>query len=157
MSRVMAAAAVAAFAWSATATAADKVVLQLHGPEQFEFAGYYAALWRGFYQDAGIEVEIRPGGGQPAADPVREATEGRAQFGTGTAQLVIRAAQGQPLLLLAPMFQQSGAGIYYRGESDFGSPAALAAARLGRLPASDILDIELATALRADGLDPDKL
>src|SRR5437763_4480807 len=151
MSRVMAAAAVAAFAWSATATAADKVVLQLHGPEQFEFAGYYAALWRGFYQDAGIEVEIRPGGGQPAADPVREVTEGRAQFGTGTAQLVVRAAQGQPLLLLAPIFQQSGVALYSRADGDFSSPAALTKGKIGRTPATDILDIELATALKAEG------
>jgi ABC-type nitrate/sulfonate/bicarbonate transport system substrate-binding protein len=157
MSRVMAAAALAAFAWSATASAADKVVLQLHGPEQFEFAGYYAALWRGFYQDAGIEVEIRPGGGQPAADPVREATEGRAQFGTGTAQLVIRAAQGQPLLLLAPIFQQSGANLYYRPDADLSSPAALTKGKIGRTPATDILDIELATALKAEGIDPAKI
>ncbi len=141
------------------AWAADKVVLQLHGPAQFEFAGYYAALWQGFYRDAGLAVEIKPGAdrGQKAIDPVRQVTEGRAQFGTGTAQLVIRAAQGQPLLLLAPIFQQSGAMVYYRAENDLASPAALATAKLGRLPASDILDIELATALRAEGIDPAKL
>jgi len=151
------AAALSAFATAAVA--AEKVVLQLHGPAQFEFAGYYAALWNGYYGEAGLEVEIRPGAqrGQAQIDPAHELIEGRAQFGTGTAELVIRAAQGQPLLLLAPIFQQSGAAIYYRGDSDFGSPAALAAARLGRLPASDILDIELATALRAEGLDPEKM
>ena len=37
------------------------------------------------------------------------------------------------------------------------SPAALAKAKLGRLPASDILDIELATALKAEGIDRAKL
>src|SRR5262249_39738472 len=39
-------------------------------------------------------------------------------------------------------------------EGDFSSPAALAKARVGRPPASDILDIELASALRAEGVDP---
>jgi len=140
-----------------TSSAADNVVLQLHGPEQFEFAGYYAALWQGFYEQAGIEVEIRPAGGQPPVDPVKEAIEGRAQFGTGTAQLVIRAAQGQPLLLLAPIFQQSGAGLYYRADSDFSSPALLTKGKVGRLPASDILDVELATVLKAEGIDPAKI
>lgn len=137
--------------------AADQVVLQLHGSEQFEFAGYYAALWQHFYEQAGIDVDIRPGGGQPPVDPVKEAMEGRAQFGTGTAQLMIRAAQGQPLLLLAPIFQQGGAALYYRADSDFPSPASLIKAKMGRLPATDILDVELLTALKAEGIDPPKL
>src|SRR6185312_13509747 len=139
--------------------AADAVVLQLHAAAQFEFAGYYAALWLGYYRDAGLTVEIRPGGAraQVPIDPVREVAEGRAQFGTGTTQLVIRRAQGLPLLLVAPIFQLSGAAIYYRADSDFSSPAALMRARLGRLPASDILDIELATALRAEGIDPGRI
>jgi ABC-type nitrate/sulfonate/bicarbonate transport system substrate-binding protein len=161
MSKGMAAAAVLLLgsAWATVALAADKIVLQLHGPAQFEFAGYYAALWQGFYRDAGLEVEIKPGAGigQPPIDPVREVTEGRAQFGTGTAGLVIRAAQGLPLLLLAPIFQQSGAAVYYRADTDFAAPGTLAQAKVGRLPASNILDIELASAVKAEGLDPDKL
>lgn len=60
-------------------------------------------------------------------------------------------------MLVAPIFQESGAAIYYRADSDFSSPAALAKAKLGRLPASDILDIELATALRAEGIDPARI
>jgi ABC-type nitrate/sulfonate/bicarbonate transport system substrate-binding protein len=139
--------------------AADSVVLQLHGPAQFEFAGYYAALWKGFYQDAGLAVEIRPGGarGQIPIDAARELAEGQAQFGTGSMQLVIRAAQGLPVLLVAPIFQASGAAVYYRADSDFSSPASLVKAQLGRLPASSILDIELATALRAEGIDPARI
>jgi ABC-type nitrate/sulfonate/bicarbonate transport system substrate-binding protein len=140
------------------AGAAEAIVLQLHGPVQFAFAGYYAALWQGYYRDAGLAVEIRPTGshGQPPADPVREVTEGRAQFGTGTMQLVVRSAQGLPLLLVAPIFQQSGAAVYYRGDADFSTPGALLKAKLGHLPASDILQIELETALRAEGIDPAK-
>jgi hypothetical protein len=88
---------------------------------------------------------------------VREVAEGRAQFGTGGAELVVRAAQGLPLLLLAPIFQQSGAGVFYREDGDFASPGALSKARVGRLPASHILDIELATALRAEGVDTEQM
>ena len=141
------------------AGAADKLVLQLHRAPQFEFAGYYAALWQGFYREAGLEVEIRPGAppGTPPTDPVREIAEGRAQFGTGTVQLLIRAAQGQSLLLLAPIFQQSDARIYYRADSDFSSPGALLNGRVGRFPPSNTLDLELSTALQAEAIDPDKL
>ena len=88
----------------------------------------------------GCTVEIRPGSapGQTTVDPSHEVTEGHAQFGVGSMQLVTRAAQGLPLLLLAPIFQTSGAEIYYRADSDFGSPGALLKGKIGRLPATDI-------------------
>jgi ABC-type nitrate/sulfonate/bicarbonate transport system substrate-binding protein len=144
---------------AATAQAADKIVLQLQGPPSFEFAGYYAALWQGFYRDAGLDVAIKPGIGQDGTpiDPVRAVTEGQARFGTGTAELVVRAGQGLPLSLLAPIFQHSGAMIYYRADRDFASPGSLGKAKLGRLPAGNTLEIEAATALKAEGLDPDKV
>jgi ABC-type nitrate/sulfonate/bicarbonate transport system substrate-binding protein len=141
------------------ADAADKLVLQLHRAAQFEFAGYYAALWRGFYREAALEVEIKPGAppGAPAIDPVREIAEGRAQFGTGNVQLLVRTAQGQSLLLLSPIFQQSDARIYYRADGDFSSPGALLNGRVGRFPPSNSLDVELGTALQAEAISPDKL
>jgi len=141
------------------AGAADKLVLQLHRAAQFEFAGYYAALWQGFYREAGFEVEIKPGAppGVPPIDPVREIVEGRAQFGTGSVELLIRAAQGQSLLLLAPIFQQSDARVYYRADGDFSSPGELLNGRIGRLPPSNILDLELRSALYAEAIDPDTL
>jgi ABC-type nitrate/sulfonate/bicarbonate transport system substrate-binding protein len=159
MAAFAAALALALSALPRAGSAAEAVVLQLGGPATFEFAGYYAALWQGYYREAGLDVTIRPGGlrGQDSVDPVREVAEGRAQFGTGTMQLVVRRAQGLPVLLVAPIFQQSGAAVYYRADSDFSSPAALVNARLGRLAASDILDIELATALRAEGIDPARI
>jgi ABC-type nitrate/sulfonate/bicarbonate transport system substrate-binding protein len=160
MSRGMAyAAALAVIGLVNAASAADPVVLQLRGPPQFEFAGYYAAVWQGFYAEAGLSVDIQPGAprGQTPTDTVRELAEGRAQFGVGGAELAIRAAQGLPLVLLAPIFQHSGAAVYYRADTDFGSPAALGKAKVARLPASDILTVELGTALRAEGIDAAKL
>lgn len=141
------------------AAAAERIVLQLDRPAQFEFAGYYAALWQGYYRAAGLDVVIKPGAppGQTPIDPVREVTEGRARFGTGSARLLVRDADGLPLLLVAPIFQDSGARIYYRANADLSSPGALTGARIGRLPASNILDIELRTGLKAEGVDPDKL
>ena len=141
------------------ANAETKLGLQLHREPQFEFAGYYAALWQGFYQAAGLDVEIKPGTppGAGSVDPVREVTEGRAQFGTGTLQLLVRAAQGQSLLLLVPVFQQSGAAVYYPADRDLALDASLLAGRVGRLPASNILDLELRTALHGVGIDPENV
>jgi ABC-type nitrate/sulfonate/bicarbonate transport system substrate-binding protein len=151
--------ALSARAETSSDTPSDTIILQLSGPAQFEYAGYFAALWQGYYKEAGITVEIRPGSppGQGNVDPAHEVGEGHAQFGVGSMRLVTQAAQGLPLLLLAPVFQTSGAEIYYRADSDFGSPGALLRGKIGRLPATDPLELEMSTALRGDGIDPGKL
>jgi len=59
--------------------------------------------------------------------------------------------------VLAPIFQQSDARVYYRANGDFSSPGALLEGRVGRLPPSNVLDLELRTALRAEAVDAEKL
>lgn len=44
------------------AAAAEKVTLQLKWLPQSQFAGYYVAQQKGFYQDEGLDVTIKPGG-----------------------------------------------------------------------------------------------
>jgi hypothetical protein len=140
---MMACAVALAVAGLATAAVADPLVLQLRGPAQFQYAGYYAALWQGFYAEAGLTVEIQPGAprGQTPTDPVRELAEGRAgcrrQLRAGDPR-----GAGFAALLLAPIFRKLGTA-YYRADG-FRSPAALSA-KLARLPASDIPRIRLAT------------
>lgn len=138
---------------SVDASAAEPVVLQLPYPPQFRFAGYFAALWQGFYRDAGIEVEIKEGAppGVAPTDPVREVAEAHARFGVADAALLIRTAQGLPLLLLAPIFQRSGAAVYCRADGDFASPDPLDRGRIGRLRAGDALDLEFRTMLHGAG------
>ena len=52
----------------AEALAAEKMRLQLRWLHQFQFAGYYMAQEKGFYRQAGLEVDIRQGGpGSPPA------------------------------------------------------------------------------------------
>ena len=45
-----------------SAEAADKVTLQLKWVTQAQFAGYYVAKDKGFYEEAGLDVTINPGG-----------------------------------------------------------------------------------------------
>ena len=44
------------------AGAADKVTLQLKWVTQAQFAGYFVAQEKGYYEDAGLDVTIKPGG-----------------------------------------------------------------------------------------------
>lgn len=52
------------------ASAADKVTLQLKWVAQAQFAGYYVAQDKGFYEEAGLDVEIKPGGPDIAPEQV---------------------------------------------------------------------------------------
>lgn len=52
------------------ASAADKVTLQLKWVAQAQFAGYFVAKDKGFYDEAGLDVEIKPGGPDIAPEQV---------------------------------------------------------------------------------------
>lgn len=52
------------------AHAADKVTLQLKWVAQAQFAGYFVAKDKGFYDEAGLDVEIKPGGPDIAPEQV---------------------------------------------------------------------------------------
>ncbi|MEO0682065.1 MAG: ABC transporter substrate-binding protein, partial [Pseudomonadota bacterium] len=57
-----AAAAVMGAAAATPALAADEVTLQLQWVTQAQFAGYYVALDKGFYEEEDLDVTIKPGG-----------------------------------------------------------------------------------------------
>ena len=99
------------------ASAAEKIVLRLAWDHQVQFAGYYAALWQGFYADAGFVAEIRsrirPDG--TFHDVVSEIEEGRAAFGIGNI-LGAKDKDASPMLS-APVFQQSAVTLYVKKTS----------------------------------------
>ena len=45
-----------------SALAKDKLTLQLKWVTQAQFAGYYVAKDKGFYDEVDLDVEIKPGG-----------------------------------------------------------------------------------------------
>ena len=53
-----------------TALAADKLTLQLKWVAQAQFAGYFVAKAKGFYDEAGLDVDIKPGGPDIAPEQV---------------------------------------------------------------------------------------
>ena len=87
------------------ASALEKVTLQLKWTHQFQFSGYYAAVEKGYYREAGLDVEIREA--LPEQDTAREVTKGNADFGVGTSNLVLLRAQGEPVVVLGVIYQHS--------------------------------------------------
>lgn len=94
------------------AKALKEVTLQLKWQHQFQFAGYYAAEQQGYYAEEGLEVTLRPA--QPGTDPFEEVLEGHAEFGVGTSEIMLQHAHGQPLVVLAVIFQHSPLALLAR-------------------------------------------
>jgi diguanylate cyclase (GGDEF)-like protein len=88
-----------------TAKVLEPVVLQLHWKHQFEFSGYYAAKEQGYFQDAGLDVDIREISYDDSA--IEAVMTGRADYGIGLSNLVHEGIRGTPVVLLANEFKHS--------------------------------------------------
>ncbi|MEZ5429533.1 MAG: ABC transporter substrate-binding protein [Pyrinomonadaceae bacterium] len=139
----------------ASAAAQDKVILQLNFDHQFEFAGYYAADWEGFYREAGIEVEIRSGisADKSAADVIDELKSGRADFVVAAGDALVARSEGVPIVLLASIFQESAVEVFARPDKKLLSPADIVNLRLQKGFSRD-QETELTAMLGAEGVDP---
>jgi len=83
----------------------EEVTLQLKWRHQFQFAGYYAALEKGFYRQAGLAVKIMEV--SEAQDSTRQVVSGKADFGIAMSDLIQQRAKGEPVVALASIFQHS--------------------------------------------------
>ncbi len=134
------------------ARAGEPVSVQLVWKHQFEFAAFYAALSRGYYHEAGLEVTIREGG--PGIDSVKAIDEGRADFGVGSSELVVDRYRGRPVVALAALMQHSAIALLARRRDGVNSVLDLA----GKPVAVDMHDHdEIEAYLRASGIPNDKI
>jgi ABC-type nitrate/sulfonate/bicarbonate transport system substrate-binding protein len=140
--------------FSVEALALEPVSLQLRWTHQFQFAGYYAALHKGFYHEAGLDVSLKEGG--PGADPVAAVLAGESDFGISISSLVIDYLKGKPVLMLGPVFQHSPNVLLVRGENRHLSELALPGAGAVALMEGD-QDVELKVMFLNEGIDLDRL
>jgi len=130
---------------------ADRVLLQLPYTHQFEFAGYYAAQFKGFFREEGLEVELREG--SQKTRPTRELSEGRAQYGVGSATLLLDRLNGAPLVLVSTIYQHSLLALMVPAKSGIYSPEDLRGKRIatsGRHP-------EIYAMFLVEGMQPNQV
>jgi diguanylate cyclase (GGDEF)-like protein len=108
------------------------VRLQLKWRHQFQFAGYYTALEKGYYREAGFDVTIIPA--TPGIDPVDTVLQGRADFGVASSELVLRYARGDPVVVLATIFQHSPLALYVRSDAGIATVHDLAGHKVALAP-----------------------
>ncbi|MDP2097588.1 MAG: EAL domain-containing protein [Methylobacter sp.] len=99
---------------------AEPVHLQLRWHHQFQFAGYYAALEKGYYKAAGLDVIIDEG--TPDKKPVQEVLQGRAHYGVANSELLLERLRGAPLVALAAIYQHSPSVLIARKDAAIFSP-----------------------------------
>jgi signal transduction histidine kinase len=139
-----------------SAAADDKVSLQLRWEPQFQFAGYYMALEKGYYANVGLDVDIRPAvqPGPTYLSAVKEVTEGRATFGVGSVDVVLARSNGAPLSIVSSIFQNSPVEIYTRADADISTLSDLMKLRFSTgFQRNGPAEIELRALLRREGLD----
>jgi len=149
---------VLAFGSFSSAIADDKVVLQLKWEHEFQFAGYYAALWQGYYQQAGLDVEIKPVS-RPDGSlviPTNEIEQERAQFAIGSLDILLAKNRGLDLKVLAPIFQRSPNAVFSLPQVPLDNLSQLAALRIAAVE-GDTTKIEIQTMFKAKGFDLSKI
>ncbi|MCP4598164.1 ABC transporter substrate-binding protein [Neptuniibacter sp.] len=102
---------------------AKDVTLQLKWKHQFQFAGFYAAQKQGYYAEEGLTVTINPAdGSQTATDVV---LSDQAEFGISDSSLALSRLKGQPVVVVATIFQHSPLGLITLKSSEILSPLEL--------------------------------
>ncbi len=136
---------------AAPAAALEPVTLQLKWKHQFQFAGYYAALEKGYYREAGFDVTLREPDGHE--DPVDAVLSGRAAFGIGASELAQHRANGRPVAALAVIIQHSPLVLVARRTAGIEAVRDLRGRRVMILPA----ETELFAYLAREGIARDDI
>ena len=113
-----------------TATAADKVTIQLKWVTQAQFAGYFVAQNQGFYKAENLDVTILPGGPDVAPPQVIAGGGADVIIDWMPAALASR-EKGLPLVNIAQPFKRSGLMLTCRKDTGIKSPADFRGRTLG--------------------------
>ena len=109
---------------------ANNVTLQLKWVTQAQFAGYYVAQDKGFYEAEGLNVEIKPGG--PDIAPSQVIAGGGADVVLDWMPSALASREkGLALVNIAQPFKSSGMMLTCRKDSGISSPADFKGKTLG--------------------------
>lgn len=131
----------------------DKVTLQLKWVTQGQFAGYYAAKANGYYEDEGLDVDIKVGG--PDIVPEQVVLGGQAEFGIDWLDnLLATRDQNGDIVNIAQVFARSGMTELTWKDSGLSTIASLRGKKVGVWLGGN--EHKLFAALNKNGMDPQK-
>ncbi len=128
------------------------IKVQLRWKHQFQFAGYYMALHKGFYEDVKLNVKLLEG--DEKIDVVKTVLSKKADFGISNSSLILDYMKGLDVLNLGAIFQHSPNILLTT--KNFKSPVDLARDGKIALMGGD-QDIELKAMFSKEGIDLSKV
>jgi len=108
------------FIFSGFLQANDTVKLQLKWFHSFQFAGYYMAKEKGFYDEVNLNVNIMQR--DPSKNNVEQVIEGEAEYGIADSAVLLYRAKGAPLRIIASVFQHAPLVFISKRSSGIVSP-----------------------------------
>jgi PAS domain S-box-containing protein len=133
-----------------SARQAQNVTLQLKWKHQFQFAGYYAAIEKGYYKEVGLQVNLLEA--TEGLNPSDAVFEGKAEFGVCSSDVLIMRSQHKKAVVLATIFQHSPQILLALKKSGIGYVQDLVGKRIALEPnAADII-----AYMNDEGVPPDK-
>jgi NitT/TauT family transport system substrate-binding protein len=133
--------------------AKQKVTLQLKWVTQAQFAGYYAAKAKGYYDEEGLDVDIKIGG--PSITPEQVVLGKQADFGIDwLPSLLASRDNGQDLVNIAQVFTRSGMTELTWKDSGITSIGQMRGKKVGVWCCGN--ENELYAALNKNGMNPKK-
>jgi diguanylate cyclase (GGDEF)-like protein/PAS domain S-box-containing protein len=131
---------------------AEKIRLQLKWFSSFQFAGYYMALEKGFYKEAGLDVTIIERDSHK--NNIDQVVNGEAEYGVADSVLLLYRADGKPVRIMASIFQHSPLIFIAHKDSGIVSPFEMKGKRISYEQGID--DAPLLTMLEEAGVTPKK-
>jgi NitT/TauT family transport system substrate-binding protein len=131
--------------------AKDNVTVQLKWVTQAQFAGYYAALEKGYYDDENLDVSIKVGG--PDITPEQVVASGGAEFGLDwLPSLLATRDKGGDLVNIAQVFARSGMTELTWKDSGISDVAGMKGKKVGVWCCGN--EFELFAALTKNNINP---
>ena len=128
------------------------VSLQLQWVAQSQFAGYYAAVANGYYEEEGLDLTILEGAVEIV--PQQVVAAGDAEFGIAWVPKVLESREaGADLVNIAQIFQRSGTLQVSFVDTGIESVEDFEGMRIGTWGFGN--EHELFVAMRAEGIDPE--
>ena len=110
------------------ATEMEKVSIQLKWKHGFQFAGYYAAVEKGFYADEGLDVSLKEI--DLNHDYIKDVANGKNEYGVSDSSLVVYHLKQTPVVLVSQIFQHSPLILISHRDSNITSPYELIGKKL---------------------------
>ncbi len=130
------------------------VSLQLQWVTQCQFAGYFLALEKGWYEDANIDLTIHPGG--PDIVPIDLVASGTRDFGTTLlADLALSIQKGKPAIGIAQIQQDNGLRLLAKVSSGIQGPRDFIGKKIGVWLGG--WEVQFNALMALEGIKPDQV